>query len=48
MHHIDIYLDNGQISTKNQNSLSLGHKKLGISTEKWQGEDHKMRKCAKI
>ena len=33
MHHLDIYLDNGQILTKNQNSLGIEHKKLRISTE---------------
>ena len=37
MHHIDIHLDDGQISTKNQNSLGIGHKKLGISTKKGEG-----------
>ena len=34
MHPIDTYLDNGQISTKNQNSFGTRHKKLGTSTEK--------------
>ena len=38
MNHIDIYLENDQISTKNQNSLGIGHKKLGISIEKGKGE----------
>ena len=33
MHHIDIYLDNVQFLTKNQNFLGIGHKKLGISIE---------------
>ena len=33
MHHIEIYLDNGQIWTKIQNSLGIGHKKLRISTK---------------
>ena len=33
MHHIDTYLDNGQISTKNQNSLGIEDKKLRISTK---------------
>ena len=33
MHHIEIYLNNGQISTKNQNSHGIRHKKFGISTE---------------
>ena len=37
MHHIDIYLDNGQIWTKNQNSLGVKHKKLGISTKRAGG-----------
>ena len=37
MHHIGTYLDNGQISTKNQNSLGIRHKQLGISTEKGKG-----------
>ena len=32
--YIDIYLENGQFLTKNQNSLGIGHKKLGNSTEK--------------
>ena len=27
MHHIDICLENGYFLTKNQNSLSIGHKK---------------------
>ena len=47
MHHIDIYLDNDQISTKNQNSLGIEHQKLGISTEKGR-RDHKMKKMCKI
>ena len=37
MHHIVIYLDNGQILTKNQNSIGIGHKKLWISTENGRG-----------
>ena len=36
MHHIDICLENGYFLTKNQNSLSIGHKKKerGIQLEK--------------
>ena len=37
MHHIVIYLENGQILTKNQNSLGIRHKKLWISTENGRG-----------
>ena len=37
MLHIDIYLYNGQFLTKNQNSLGIGHKKLGNSIEKGRG-----------
>ena len=48
MHYIGIYLDNGQISIKNQNSLGIGHKKIGDFNWKGQWEDHKMRKCTKI
>ena len=33
-HHIDIYLENGQFLTKNQNSLVIEHKKLGNLIEK--------------
>ena len=34
MHHIDIYLDKwSNFDQKNQNSLGIGYKKLGISTE---------------
>ena len=47
MHHIDIDLDNSQFLTKNQNSLDIGHQKLGNSTKNGKG-DHKMKKCAKI
>ena len=45
MHHIDIYLDNDQISTKNQNSLGIGHKKFQL--KRAGGGDHKTRKCTK-
>ena len=48
MYHIDIFLDNGQFLTKNQNSLDIGHKKLGNSIEKGRGRIKKMKKCAKI
>ena len=37
MHHIDIYLDNGQILTKNQNFLGIGHQNLWISTKNGKG-----------
>ena len=37
MYHIDIFLDSGQFLTKNQNSLDIGHKKLGNSIEKGRG-----------
>ena len=48
MHHIDIYLDNGQILSKNKNSFSIGHKKIGDLNWKWQGDDCKMKKCTKV
>ena len=37
MHHIDIYLDIGQIFDQNQNSLGIGHTKSGISTKRAGG-----------
>ena len=37
-HHIDIYLENGQFLTKNQNSISIEHQKLGNSTGKKNAE----------
>ena len=48
MHHIDIYLDNCQILTKNQNSLGIGHKKLGISVEKGRGRIKKGENMQKL
>ena len=48
MHHIDIYLDNCQILTKNQNSLGIGHKKLGISVEKGRGRIKKGENTQKL
>ena len=47
MHYIDKYLDNGQISTKNKNSLGIRHKKLGISTEKGRGRIKKRENAQK-
>ena len=49
MHHIEIYLDNCQILTKNQNSLVIRHKKLGISIEKGRegSQNEKVRKIEK-
>ena len=47
MHYIDTYLDNGQILTKNQNSLGIGHKKLGISTQKDRGGGSREKKIHK-
>ena len=47
MHHIDIYLDNGRISTKNQNSFGIGHKKLGISIENGKGRIKKRENMQK-
>ena len=34
--------------TKNQNSLGIGHKKIGDFNWKWQEEDHDTRKCTKV
>ena len=41
MHHIDIYLENGQFSTKNQIPLALRIKKMGNSTKKVGNDKNK-------
>ena len=48
MHYIDTYLDNGQISTKNQNYIRIGRKKLGISIENGGGGITKWESAQKI
>ena len=41
MHHIDIYLENGQFLTKNQIPLALRIKKMGNSTKKVGNDKNK-------
>ena len=49
-HHIDIYLEKSQFLTKNQNSFSIGHKKIGEFNLKKAGKgltNEKVRKMGK-
>ena len=43
MHHIDIYLENGQFLTKNQIPLALRIKKWGIQLKKVGNDKNKIK-----
>ena len=49
MLHIDIYLDKwSNFDQKNQNSLGIRHKKLGISTENGRGRITRRENAQKL
>ena len=48
MHHIDIFLENGQFLTKNQIPLALSIKNWGIQLKKARGRSKNEKKMQKI